>query len=176
MPVGRQPSPSTTSPAAQTGQITVLVGPSGCGKTTTLRMVNRMIAPTSGTITLDRRDTAALNAAGLPPRHRLRHQHAGLFRTAPSSTTSPPCRGCSAGTLGARRKRAMEMLDRVGLDSSYARRYPAQLSGGQRQTRRCGPGVGSRPAGAAHGRAFSAGRPRGAEGATAAGRPAAASR
>ena len=51
-----------TAPA---GQITVLVGPSGCGKTTTLRMVNRMVAPTSGTIWLDERDTDALDPAEL---------------------------------------------------------------------------------------------------------------
>ena len=48
---------------APTGKITVLVGPSGCGKTTTLRMVNRMIVPTSGTISVDGRDTAGLDVA-----------------------------------------------------------------------------------------------------------------
>ena len=64
---------------APTGQITVLVGPSGCGKTTTLRMVNRMIAPTSGTITLDGRDTAALDAAELRRGIGYVIQHAGLF-------------------------------------------------------------------------------------------------
>ena len=48
---------------APTGQITVLVGPSGCGKTTTLRMVNRMVEPTSGTIWLSGQDTATLDEA-----------------------------------------------------------------------------------------------------------------
>ena len=47
---------------APTGQITVLVGPSGCGKTTSLRMINKMIEPTSGTITVDGRDISGMNA------------------------------------------------------------------------------------------------------------------
>jgi osmoprotectant transport system ATP-binding protein len=64
---------------APSGKITVLVGPSGCGKTTSLRMINRMIEPTSGTIWLDDTDTASM------PAHELRRQigyviqHAGLF-------------------------------------------------------------------------------------------------
>ncbi len=62
-----------------TGQITVLVGPSGCGKTTTLRMVNRMVTPTSGTISLDGRDTAALDEAELRRGIGYVIQHAGLF-------------------------------------------------------------------------------------------------
>ena len=118
---------------APTGQITVLVGPSGCGKTTTLRMVNRMIAPTSGTITLDGRDTAALDAAELRRGIGYVIQHAGLFphRTIVDNVATVP-RLLGWDTRRAR-ERAMEMLDRVGLDSSYARRYPAQLSGGQQQ-------------------------------------------
>ena len=115
---------------APTGQITVLVGPSGCGKTTTLRMVNRMIAPTSGTITLDGRDTAALDAAELRRGIGYVIQHAGLFphRTIVDNVATVP-RLLGWDTRRAR-ERAMEM---VGLDSSFARRYPAQLSGGQQQ-------------------------------------------
>jgi osmoprotectant transport system ATP-binding protein len=118
---------------APSGQITVLVGPSGCGKTTSLRMINRMIEPTSGTIWLDETDTASM------PAHELRRQigyviqHAGLFphRTIVDNVATVPY------LLGTDKKqaraRAMELLERVGLDPAFARRYPAQLSGGQQQ-------------------------------------------
>ena len=118
---------------APSGKITVLVGPSGCGKTTSLRMINRMIEPTSGTIWLDDTDTASM------PAHELRRQigyviqHAGLFphRTIVDNVATVPF------LLGhdkrAARKRAMELIERVGLDPKMAKRYPAQLSGGQQQ-------------------------------------------
>ncbi len=118
---------------APSGQITVLVGPSGCGKTTSLRMINRMTEPTSGTIWLDDTDTATM------PAHELRRkmgyviQHAGLFphRTVVDNVaTVPLLMGESKRTA---RARAMELLERVGLDPASARRYPAQLSGGQQQ-------------------------------------------
>ncbi|WP_445258437.1 ABC transporter ATP-binding protein [Nocardioides aurantiacus] len=118
---------------APTGQITVLVGPSGCGKTTSLRMVNRMIEPTSGTIWLDDTDTASM------PAHELRRkigyviQHAGLFphRTIVDNVATVPYL-LGTGKREAR-SRAMELLERVGLDPAFAKRYPAQLSGGQQQ-------------------------------------------
>jgi osmoprotectant transport system ATP-binding protein len=118
---------------APSGQITVLVGPSGCGKTTSLRMINRMIEPTSGTIWLDDKDTSTL------PPHELRRQigyviqHAGLFphRTIVDNIATVPY------LLGWDKKkaraRAHELLDRVGLPQHFAKRYPAQLSGGQQQ-------------------------------------------
>ena len=118
---------------APTGQITVLVGPSGCGKTTSLRMINRMIEPTDGTIWLDDTDTASM------PAHELRRQigyviqHAGLFphRTIVDNVATVPY------LLGTDKKqaraRAMELIERVGLDPAFAKRYPAQLSGGQQQ-------------------------------------------
>jgi osmoprotectant transport system ATP-binding protein len=118
---------------APSGKITVLVGPSGCGKTTSLRMVNRMIEPTGGTIWLDDTDTASM------PAHELRRQmgyviqHAGLFphRTIVDNVATVPF------LLGTDKKqarsRAMELLERVGLDPAFAQRYPAQLSGGQQQ-------------------------------------------
>ncbi len=64
---------------APTGKITVLVGPSGCGKTTSLRMVNRMIEPTRGAITLDGQDTGRMNEAELRRGMGYVIQHAGLF-------------------------------------------------------------------------------------------------
>ncbi len=118
---------------APTGQITVLVGPSGCGKTTTLRMVNRMIEPTSGTIWLDDQDTAKLDAAELRRGIGYVIQHAGLFphRTVLDNVGTVP------RLLGWDRRRtdqrSMELLERVGLDTAFAKRYPSQLSGGQQQ-------------------------------------------
>ena len=118
---------------APTGKITVLVGPSGCGKTTTLRMVNRMIMPTSGTISVNGRDTASLDVAELRRGIGYVIQHAGLFphRTVLDNVTTVPR---LLGTdKAAARSRAMELIERVGLDPAMARRYPAQLSGGQQQ-------------------------------------------
>jgi osmoprotectant transport system ATP-binding protein len=118
---------------APTGQITVLVGPSGCGKTTTLRMVNRMITPTSGSITIDGKDTASMDVAELRRGIGYVIQHAGLFphRTVIDNVMTVP-RLLGAGKRESR-ARAMELIERVGLDPAMARRYPAQLSGGQQQ-------------------------------------------
>ncbi len=118
---------------APTGQITVLVGPSGCGKTTTLRMVNRMIEPTSGRIWLDDQDTGAMDAAEMRRGIGYVIQHAGLFphRTVLDNVgTVPGLLGWDKKTI---RDRSMELLERVGLDTAFAGRYPSQLSGGQQQ-------------------------------------------
>ncbi|MCA1780669.1 MAG: ABC transporter ATP-binding protein [Dermatophilaceae bacterium] len=118
---------------APTGKITVLVGPSGCGKTTSLRMVNRMIEPTSGSIHLDGTDTADLKAAEMRRGIGYVIQHAGLF---PHKTivdnigTVPSLLGWDKKRV---RDRSMELLEQVGLDPATARRYPSQLSGGQQQ-------------------------------------------
>ncbi|MGW5665958.1 ABC transporter ATP-binding protein [Streptomyces sp. NPDC003758] len=113
--------------------ITVLVGPSGCGKTTTLRMINRMVEPSEGTITLDGVDI------GEQPVNVLRRsmgyviQNAGLFphRTIVDNiATVPRLLGWSKDRA---RDRARELMERVGLDASLAKRYPYQLSGGQQQ-------------------------------------------
>ena len=118
---------------APSGQITVLVGPSGCGKTTSLRMINRMIEPTSGRIWLDDRDTATVPPAQLRRGIGYVIQHAGLFphRTVVDNiATVPFLLGQDRRTA---RQRAMQLLDQVGLPASFAKRYPAQLSGGQQQ-------------------------------------------
>jgi osmoprotectant transport system ATP-binding protein len=118
---------------APSGQITVLVGPSGCGKTTSLRMVNRMIEPTSGTIWIDDQDITSVSATDLRRGIGYVIQHAGLFphRTVVDNVATVPL---LTGT-GRRqaRTRAIELLERVGLPASFADRYPAQLSGGQQQ-------------------------------------------
>jgi len=118
---------------APSRQITVLVGPSGCGKTTSLRMINRMIEPTSGHIWLDDRDTSTFTPSDLRRGMGYVIQHAGLFphRTVVDNVATVPL------LLGESRRQArshaMELLERVGLDAELATRYPAQLSGGQQQ-------------------------------------------
>jgi osmoprotectant transport system ATP-binding protein len=118
---------------APAGELTVLVGPSGCGKTTTLRMVNRMVEPTSGRVLVDGQDAARIPAARLRLGIGYVIQHGGLFphRTVQANVmTVPLLLGWSRDRA---RRRAMEMLELVGLPAELAGRYPAQLSGGQQQ-------------------------------------------
>jgi osmoprotectant transport system ATP-binding protein len=117
----------------EAGGITVFVGPSGCGKTTSLRMINRMIEPTEGTITVDGRDVAATDAAELRRGIGYVIQQAGLFphRTILDNiATVPLLLGWSKAKA---RSRAAELMEIVGLAPEMAGRYPAQLSGGQQQ-------------------------------------------
>ncbi|MGX7677402.1 ABC transporter ATP-binding protein [Jatrophihabitans sp. DSM 45814] len=118
---------------APSGQITVLVGPSGCGKTTSLRMINRMIEPTGGRITIDDQDVTKVDAAKLRRGIGYVIQHAGLFphRTIVDNVASVPYLLGTDKKLA--RARAMELIERVGLDPKFAKRYPSQLSGGQQQ-------------------------------------------
>ncbi len=118
---------------APEGQITVLVGPSGCGKTTTLRMVNRMIEPTSGRIELAGQDTAAMDQAALRRGIGYVIQHGGLFphqSVERNVMTVPLLLGWDKARA---RERARELLHTVGLAPELAARYPGQLSGGQQQ-------------------------------------------
>ncbi len=116
------------------GRICVLVGPSGCGKTTSLKMVNRLIEPTSGRILLDGVDAASRDVTELRRSIGYVIQQTGLFphqTIADNVATVPRLLGWPKSR---RRARAEELLDIVGLDpASYAGRYPAQLSGGERQ-------------------------------------------
>ncbi|GGK56216.1 ABC transporter ATP-binding protein [Ornithinimicrobium pekingense] len=115
------------------GGITVLVGPSGCGKTTSLRMINRMVEPSSGRILIHDRDVADRPPAQLRRSIGYVIQHAGLFphRTVLANVmTVPRLLGWDRGRA---RAAAMESLEKVGLTADQARRYPTQLSGGQQQ-------------------------------------------
>src|SRR3954453_16292029 len=115
------------------GAITVFVGPSGCGKTTSLRMINRMVEPTSGTITVDGRDVTSVPAAELRRSMGYVMQSAGLLphrSVLDNIATVPRLNGVSKADA---RKRSQELLDVVGLASSLGKRYPSQLSGGQQQ-------------------------------------------
>ncbi|MGI5402031.1 ABC transporter ATP-binding protein [Streptomyces sp. CA-135486] len=116
------------------GELVTLVGPSGCGKTTTMKMVNRLIEPSSGRIFLDGADISAIDPVQLRRRIGYVIQQVGLFphKTVLENVATVP------HLLGWRRskgrERAAELLDLVGLDpKTYGGRYPEQLSGGQRQ-------------------------------------------
>ncbi|MQY03260.1 Osmoprotectant import ATP-binding protein OsmV [Actinomadura sp. RB68] len=115
------------------GSLTVLVGPSGCGKTTTLRMVNRMVEATSGTISVDGKNIRDVDPPTLRRGIGYVIQQAGLFphRTIVDNIATVPF------LLGQDKKKARahayELMERVGLDQGLAKRYPAQLSGGQQQ-------------------------------------------
>ncbi|MEV0945720.1 ATP-binding cassette domain-containing protein [Rhodococcus sp. NPDC049939] len=112
---------------------TVFVGPSGCGKTTSMRMINRMITPTKGTITVGGRDIADVDAVKLRLGIGYVIQGAGLLphRTVVDNVaTVPVLKGDSRRSA---RKAALAVLERVGLDPALASRYPGQLSGGQQQ-------------------------------------------
>ncbi|MER6189388.1 ABC transporter ATP-binding protein [Streptomyces cyaneofuscatus] len=116
------------------GELVTLVGPSGCGKTTTMKMVNRLIEPTEGTIFLDGEDISAVDPVELRRRIGYVIQQVGLFphKTVLENTATVP--HLLGWKRGKGRERAAELLDLVGLDPSvYGDRYPEQLSGGQRQ-------------------------------------------
>ncbi|MEU9416139.1 ATP-binding cassette domain-containing protein [Streptomyces sp. NPDC048272] len=116
------------------GELVTLVGPSGCGKTTTMKMVNRLIEPTSGRILVDGEDIAAADPVELRRRIGYVIQQVGLFphKTVLENTATVPH---LLGTPKSKaRARAAELLELVGLDPAvYGGRYPEQLSGGQRQ-------------------------------------------
>ncbi|WP_342372099.1 ATP-binding cassette domain-containing protein [Propioniciclava soli] len=114
-------------------QTTVLLGSSGCGKTTILRMVNRMVEASSGTITIDGENIAQRDVVPLRRSIGYVMQNAGLLphrRVIDNIATVPLLNGTPKAEAHAR---AEELMDLVGLDRSMARRYPNQLSGGQQQ-------------------------------------------
>lgn len=115
------------------GTLAAFVGPSGCGKTTSMRMINRMIEPTSGTLTVNGEDVTKVDPVKLRLGIGYVIQSAGLMphqRVVDNVATVPVLKG---ETRRAARKAALGVLERVGLDPKLANRYPAQLSGGQQQ-------------------------------------------
>ncbi|MEJ7795893.1 MAG: ATP-binding cassette domain-containing protein [Nocardioides sp.] len=116
------------------GEMVCLVGPSGCGKSTTLKMINRLIEPTTGTIEVDGRDVTHVDPVELRRGIGYVIQQVGLFPHQSIETnvmTVPLLYGESKKTA---RTRAHELMELVGLEAAtYAARYPHQLSGGQRQ-------------------------------------------
>ena len=116
------------------GEVCMLVGPSGSGKTTTLKMINRLIEPTSGRIFIDEEDVTRADPVQLRSRIGYVIQHVGLFphqAVADNVATVPRLLGWQRDRI---RTRVDELLDLVGLDPGrYRDRYPHQLSGGQQQ-------------------------------------------
>ena len=116
------------------GELVMFVGPSGCGKTTTMKMVNRIIEPTSGSILIDGRDVLSLNPNDLRRHIGYVIQQIGLFphlTIAENIAVVPRLLGWSKDKT---RDRVDELLTTVELDpKDFARRYPGQLSGGQQQ-------------------------------------------
>jgi len=133
--------PGTTVPAVDefsmtipAGHLVALVGPSGCGKTTTMKMINRIIEPTSGSITIGGEDVLSLNPDTLRRHVGYVIQQIGLF---PHMTIAQNI-GIVCGLLGWDKAktaaRVEELLVLVGLEpGTFAKRYPRQLSGGQQQ-------------------------------------------
>ena len=132
--------PGTSSPAVTDlsldvgeGEFVTLVGPSGCGKTTTLKMINRIIEPTSGRIEIGGRDALSMEPHVLRRSIGYVIQQIGLFphRTiAQNIATVPNLLGWDAGRIEAR---VAELIMTVGLDEEMLDRYPSELSGGQQQ-------------------------------------------
>ena len=118
----------------RSGETVVLVGPSGCGKTTSLKMINRLIEPTGGTISIDGRDTRTYDVNDLRRSIGYVIQQVGLFphqTVADNVATVPRLLGW---TKQRTRARVEELLDLIALPAKeYARRLPSELSGGERQ-------------------------------------------
>ena len=117
-----------------TGEVCVLIGPSGCGKSTTLRMINRLIEPTSGTVWIDGEDVTHVHPVELRRRIGYVIQNVGLvphLTVGDNVATVPRLLGWDKRRI---HQRVDELLALVGLDpKEFARRWPRELSGGQQQ-------------------------------------------
>jgi osmoprotectant transport system ATP-binding protein len=118
----------------KSGETVILVGPSGCGKTTSLKMINRLIEPSDGTISIDDRDTRTFDVNDLRRSIGYVIQQVGLFphqTVADNIATVPRLLHWPKQRVQAR---VEELLDLIGLPAAdYARRLPSELSGGERQ-------------------------------------------
>ena len=131
---GAEPAVRNLTLEVQKGEVLVLVGPSGCGKSTTLRLINRLIEPTSGRIYLDGEDVTDGDPSVLRRKIGYVIQQVGLFphRTiAENIATVPKLLGWDKAKI---EDRIDEMLELVSMDpETYRDRYPKELSGGQAQ-------------------------------------------
>jgi osmoprotectant transport system ATP-binding protein len=116
------------------GELVTLIGPSGCGKTTTMKMVNRLVEPTSGQILVDGQDISTINPVELRRNIGYVIQQIGLFphmKIKDNVALVPRLKGINKEIY---EKRIDELLDMVGLNpDEYRDRYPSELSGGQQQ-------------------------------------------
>ncbi len=133
-PGQRDPAVDDLSMEIPEGEIVIFVGPSGCGKTTTMKLINRIIEPTSGRIFLDEEDVTKTNPDLLRRRMGYVIQQIGLFphqTIASNIATVPKLLGWKSERIS---ERVDELLEMVGMDpGDYRNRYPKELSGGQRQ-------------------------------------------
>ena len=137
-PAGRgagsgSPAVDSFTARIEAGTTTVLLGSSGCGKTTLLRMVNRMVEPSSGRVLIDDEDVATRDAVALRRSIGYVTQNAGLLphrRVIDNITLVPRLQGADRRDA---RRRALKLMDMLDLDRDLAGRYPHQLSGGQAQ-------------------------------------------
>ena len=137
-PAGRgagpgSPAVDSFSARIEAGTTTVLLGSSGCGKTTLLRMVNRMVEPSSGRVLIDDEDIATRDAVALRRSIGYVMQNAGLLphrRVIDNIPLVPRLQGADRRDA---RHRALELMEMLDLDRDLAGRYPHQLSGGQAQ-------------------------------------------
>lgn len=116
------------------GQLVVLIGPSGCGKTTTLKMINRIIEPTSGTIYINGEDITKVDPVKLRRSIGYVIQQIGLFPNMTIAQNVEIVPKLLKWDSEKRKKRTEELMHMVDMDPAiYADRYPAELSGGQQQ-------------------------------------------
>ncbi|MFG2851175.1 betaine/proline/choline family ABC transporter ATP-binding protein [Streptomyces mirabilis] len=133
-PGSREPAVDSVNMEIKAGELVVFVGPSGCGKSTTLKMINRLIEPTSGRIRINAEDVTDMDPVKLRRKIGYAIQASGLFphlTVAQNIALVPKMVGWSKSRV---RARVEEMLDLVGLDpAEFQGRYPRRLSGGQQQ-------------------------------------------
>ena len=116
------------------GQIIVFVGPSGCGKTTTVKMINRLIKPTSGQVLINGEDISKKNVINLRRNIGYVIQQTGLFPHMTIKENIEIVAKMQKMKSKEIEEKIRELLEMVGLDyEKFADRYPAQLSGGQQQ-------------------------------------------
>ncbi|WP_201365703.1 ABC transporter ATP-binding protein [Dictyobacter formicarum] len=131
---GHRPAVQDLSLEVQTGELLVLIGPSGCGKTTSLRMINRLEEPTSGTIYVDGRDVCSYNPIELRRGIGYAIQQTGLLPHMTIEQNIELVPRLLKWDKKRRHERTRELLAMVDMDyDTFASRYPRQLSGGQQQ-------------------------------------------
>jgi osmoprotectant transport system ATP-binding protein len=116
------------------GQIVVLIGESGCGKTTTMKMINRLIEPTSGTILIDNKDIKEFSKTELRRNIGYVIQHVGLFPHLTIAENIALVPNLEKKDKETTLQKVKELMDLIELPyDDYGNRYPKELSGGQQQ-------------------------------------------